>query len=114
MYFVPEDPNPYLLSVIEEEGIMVENVTKLPIKRETMEPSFARTWHPLESLHREIDRLFDDFGSGFRWPFGRSLLGTEPFRREMTWPTMPAVDVVETEKAYEVAADLPGMDEKKY
>jgi HSP20 family protein len=91
---------------------MVENVTKLPIKRETMEPSFARTWHPFDSLHREIDRLFDDFGSGFRSPFGRSLFGTAPFRQEMTWPTMPAVDVVETEKAYEVTADLPGMDEK--
>ena len=25
---------------------------------------------------------------------------------------MPAVDVVESEKAYEVAAELPGMDEK--
>ncbi len=91
---------------------MVENVTKLPVKRETMEPSFARTWHPIESLHREIDRLFDDFGTGFRWPFSRSLFGAEPSRREMTWPTMPAVDVVETEKAYEIAADLPGMDEK--
>jgi HSP20 family protein len=91
---------------------MGENVAKLPIKRETMEPSIARTWHPFESLHREIDRLFDDFGAGFRWPLGRSLFGSEPFRREMTWPTMPAVDVVETEKAYEVAADLPGMDEK--
>ena len=91
---------------------MVENVTKLPIKRETMEPSFARTWHPFDSLHREIDRLFDDFGSGFGWPFGRSLFGAAPFRQEMTWPTMPAVDVVETEKAYEVTADLPGMDEK--
>jgi HSP20 family molecular chaperone IbpA len=26
--------------------------------------------------------------------------------------TMPAVDVVESEKAYEVTAELPGMDEK--
>jgi len=91
---------------------MSENVSKLPIKRETMEPSFARTRHPFESLHREIDRLFDDFSSGFRWPFGRSAFGAEPFWREVTWPTMPAVDVVETEKAYEVTADLPGMDEK--
>ena len=90
---------------------MVENVTKLPIKRETMEPSFARTWHPFDSLHREIDRLFDDFG--FRWPSGRSLFATEPlFRREMTWPKMPAVDVIESEKAYEITADLPGIDEK--
>jgi HSP20 family protein len=102
----------FYLSVIEEQCIMAENVSKLPIKRETMEPSFVRTSHPFESLHREIDRLFDDFSSGFRWPFGRSVFGAEPFWREVTWPTMPAVDVVETEKAYEVTADLPGMDEK--
>jgi len=29
----------------------------------------------------------------------------------MTWPK-PAVDVIESEKAYEITADLPGMDEK--
>ena len=93
---------------------MAENVTKLPVKRETMEPAFIGSWHPFESLHREIDRLFDDFGMGFRWPFGRSpLLAAEPlFRRQMTWPKMPAVDIVESENAYEITADLPGMDEK--
>jgi len=93
---------------------MAENVTKLPVKRETMEPAFTGGWHPFESLHREIDRLFDDFGMGFRWPFGRSpLLAAEPlFRRQMTWPKMPAVDIVESENAYEITADLPGMDEK--
>ena len=92
---------------------MTENVTKLPVRRETMEPSFTRGWHPFESLHREIDRLFDDFGMGFRWPFGRSLFATEPlFRREVAWPKMPAVDIVESEKGYEITADLPGMEEK--
>jgi HSP20 family protein len=30
----------------------------------------------------------------------------------MTWAATPAVDVVESEKAYEVTAELPGMDEK--
>jgi HSP20 family protein len=90
---------------------MTENVTKLPIKRETVGPASTRGWHPFESLHREIDRLFDDFGLG--WPSGRSLFATEPlFRREMTWQKMPAVDIVESEKAYEITADLPGMDEK--
>ena len=92
---------------------MAENVTKLSVKRETMQPSFAREWQPFESLHREIDRLFDDFGMGFRWPLGRSLFAAEPLsRRELTWPKMPAVDVVESEKGYEITADLPGMDEK--
>ncbi len=86
---------------------MAENVTKLPVKGETIEPSFTTTWHPFESLHREIDRLFDDFGMNFRWPFGRSL-----FQRELTWPKMPAVDIVESDKGYEINADLPGMDEK--
>src|SRR5262249_41008444 len=71
--------------------VMAENVTKLPVKRETMQPSFTREWHPFESLHQEIDRLFHDFGMGFQWPFGRSLFAAEPlFRREVTWPRMPA------------------------
>jgi HSP20 family protein len=49
----------------------------------------------------------------FSWPSGRSLFATEPpFRRELTWPKMPAVDVVESDKGYEITADLPGMDEK--
>jgi HSP20 family protein len=87
--------------------------TKLPVMRETMEPSFAMGWPPFEGLRQEIDRLFDDFGLGFRWPFGRSLFAAEPlFRRRMTAVKMPAVDVVESDKAYEITADLPGMDEK--
>ncbi|HYA07456.1 MAG TPA: Hsp20/alpha crystallin family protein [Xanthobacteraceae bacterium] len=92
---------------------MAENVTKLPIKRQTMEPALTSTWLPLESLRRDIDRLFDNFGLGFRWPFGRSLFAAEPvFQRELTWPKLPAVDVVESDKAFEITADLPGMDEK--
>jgi hypothetical protein len=35
---------------------MAENVTILPVKRETLEPSFTRGW--FESLHPEIDRFF--------------------------------------------------------
>ena len=30
----------------------------------------------------------------------------------MTWPAAPAVDFTDTEKAYEVTAELPGIDEK--
>jgi HSP20 family protein len=90
---------------------MAENVTKLPVKREEMEPSFA--WQPFESLRQEIDRLFDNFGVGVQWPFRRSLLSVEPqFRRQLKWATTPAVDVAESEKGFEITAELPGMDEK--
>jgi HSP20 family protein len=34
------------------------------------------------------------------------------FSRGLTRTNMPAVDVVESEKAYEVTAELPGIDEK--
>ena len=92
---------------------MAENVTKLPVRRETSET--LQAWRPFESLRQEIDRLFNDFGmGGWRpFPFRRPFWATEPvFQREMTWPTMPAVDVTDSEKAYQITAELPGMDEK--
>jgi HSP20 family protein len=94
---------------------MAETVTKLPIKQEkpSAASSVPQMWQPFESLRHEIDRLFDNFGRGFWQPFGQSLFAAEPlFGREVTLPTMPAVDVVESEKTYELTAELPGMDEK--
>ncbi len=86
--------------------------TKLPVKTEKSFGPVA--WRPFESLRREIDRLFDEFDGGFfRSPFRRSVFDVAPlWGREMTWPTMPAVDFTDTEKAYEVTAELPGIDEK--
>lgn len=54
-------------------------------------------------FHDEIDRLFDDF---FTDPFG-----LVPFRRTESM-FIPKVDVVETEKAIKVSAEIPGMEEK--
>jgi HSP20 family protein len=98
-----------------EDFAMAETVTKLPIKMgEKLSPSSTmQASSPFSTLRREIDRLFDDFGGGFwRSPF-RSAFALEPFsQREMTWASSPAVDVAETEKTYEITAELPGMDEK--
>ena len=74
-----------------------------------------REWLPFESLREEVDRLFEDFGRGFgRFPFGRTGLVLEPFwRSEGTFgPALPAVDVVEKESAFQISAELPGLDEK--
>ena len=60
-----------------------------------------------------MDRLFEDFGRSFWPPSRRSFFAPAPlWGREMTWGTAPAVDVVENEKAYEIKAEMPGMDEK--
>jgi len=91
--------------------------TKLPVKTEQKGGGAAavpRTWHPFETLHQEIDRLFDDFGRDFwRNPFRRSAFDIDPlWRREMKLVSAPAVDIAEKDNAYEITADLPGLDEK--
>jgi HSP20 family protein len=94
---------------------MAETITKLPVRTEEKgAASLVKPWRPFESLRREIDRLFDDFDGGiWRSPFRRSFFDIEPFRRsEAVFGAVPAVDVTETDKAYEITAELPGMDEK--
>ena len=94
---------------------MAETQTKVPVNtgRTSTAPA-PYGWHPFESLRRELDRLFEDFAGGFwRSPSPRSLFDVAPFGRvEQGWAATPAVDVTETDKAYEIAAELPGMDEK--
>jgi len=94
---------------------MTTSETQVPVKTEAKSKAAgpASMQRPsLSGLRNEIDRLFEDFDLGSRFPFRRSLRDIEPFgRREMTW-TAPAVDMVEKEKDYEITAELPGMDEK--
>ena len=90
---------------------------KVPVKAEQKGEAKAavpQAWRPFEFLRREVDRLFDDFGTEFwRSPFRRSLSEMAPaFRREFQVGPAPAVDIVEKDNAYEVTADLPGFDEK--
>lgn len=85
----------------------------IPIKQHRS--SSAATWHPIEGLRQEVTRLIDDFGQGYWQPLRRSLFASGPLvRRALTWETgiTPPVDVMESEKMYEIMAEMPGMDEK--
>jgi len=86
--------------------------TKLPITKKPGEPALAgETWRPFEALRKEVDRLFEDFGDDFwRRPF-RPLAGLERgWAKKLA--SIPPVDIAETEKAYEITAELPGIDQK--
>jgi HSP20 family protein len=92
---------------------MAEISTKVPLKTETKgETAVAhRAWQPFESLHDEIDRLFDEFTSG--WPRLTSRRRAfEPFWRRTPVAMQVAVEVGEDDKAYTVTAELPGLDQK--
>jgi HSP20 family protein len=58
---------------------------------------------PFFSLHREMNRLFDDVLRNFDGRLPSTGLGG------MGWPH---TDIVETDKEYRVTADLPGLEEK--
>lgn len=91
---------------------MAEATSKVPIKNEKSAAGVPQPW-PFGSLRREIDRLFEEFNDGFwRTPFRGSVFDVTPFRRASADLTLPAVDVSETDKAYEITAELPGIDEK--
>lgn len=73
--------------------------------------------NPLASLRSEIDQVFENFTRG--WPsFGR-LMQFDPFRTmstKLTLPRMelsPDVDIAETDTAYEISAEIPGLDAKE-
>ena len=89
-------------------------VSVKPEEKAARPASALQPWRPFENLRREIDRLFEDFDRGVWNPFFRhSVRDMEPFgRRELTWGAAPRVDISESDKAYEIAVDLPGMDEK--
>jgi len=62
--------------------------------------------NPFLTLHREMNRLFDDIVRGFDVaPFASDRL----FDRAMGWPN---IEVSETDKEVKVIAEVPGLEEK--
>ena len=93
---------------------MAKVETKVPVTTEPkMPPTAMEQWRPFDSLRREVDRLFDDFSmSPFRLPFRRPVLDIEPFWQPESWMTTPPIDLAEREAAFEMTADMPGLEEK--
>ena len=92
---------------------MAEAATKLPVKAERS-PSPASPmfeWRPLENLRNQVDRLFHDFETGFRQsPLSRDVENFWP--PNLAFPVTPAIDIVEKDNAFELTAELPGLDAK--
>jgi HSP20 family protein len=58
--------------------------------------------HPLLSLHREMNRLFDDLFRSFDMPTAFGRIGSG-------WPSL---ELSETDKELKLTAELPGLEEK--
>lgn len=89
------------------------DVTNLPTTAESKAASAPATrLDPFETLRREVDRLFENFNLGGRFPLGARVLDLDmPWSRPGGAGVAPPVDVVEKDAAYEVTAELPGLSE---
>lgn len=66
----------------------------------------GEAYDPLLTLHREMNRLFDDVFRGFG-SFGR--FGSPLMEGQFGWPR---IELNETDKVVTVSAELPGLSEK--
>ena len=78
-------------------------------------PASEGSTYPLGNLRREMDRLFEDFEANLpSFGFGRSMFDMEPFRRlgHAFEAELPSVDLTETNDAFTLTAEMPGLEEK--
>lgn len=89
---------------------MTDKSTHVEVKKGAGQPA-APTQHPFRSLREQIDRLMDEFDRGL---FPSRWLEMTPFSKLTSEirGLVPAVDVIDEEKAYRVTAELPGLTDK--
>src|SRR5690242_19222649 len=73
------------------------------------EPIHRTADGPVNSLHQEINRVFENFGRGF---FDLSPLSTNLMESSGLGTFVPKIDIKESDKELEISAELPGMDDK--
>ncbi|MDH3712789.1 MAG: Hsp20/alpha crystallin family protein [Gammaproteobacteria bacterium] len=97
---------------------MTKAAKAVPVKHEEVVRPKGRI-NPMARFRHEVDDVFDRF-------FGQELGMTPLFERmaemrpewDWHWKTgfdlTPTVDVMESDKAFEMTAEMPGMDEKDF
>jgi HSP20 family protein len=94
----------------------VRNLWSYPMADNPVEvgkTALAPTVDPWRSFRHEMDRLFDRFAGAFGMPSLRRMFDWEPMRYESSFSfAAPSVEVAEDDKAYKIAAELPGLEAK--
>ena len=100
---------------------MTKAAKTVPVKHEAVKPRKEVQTNPLARLRHEVDDVFGRF-------FGEDMSMTPLFRHMRRWEPLwdwqwetgsgfdltPTMDVTESETAYEMTAEMPGMEEKDF
>ena len=90
---------------------MTNKSTQVEVKKSGTAQPTAPAQHPFRSLRDQIDRLMEEFDRGLfpsRW---FDMTSFPRLTSEMP-SLVPAIDVINEEKAYRVTAELPGLADK--
>ncbi len=81
----------------------------VPVKRENAKEQGGVSAHPLQQLHHEIDRLFNQIFHGF----GLSHFGFDQplFPHSADGILKPTLDLGANDKEYTITVEIPGVDE---
>jgi HSP20 family protein len=84
------------------------NIEKLmPWREKSQVPAMREDFFdPFVNFRREVQRMMDDFASGFDSGGFATINGWRG--------SMPAVDIAETDKEMVITAEMPGLDEKDF
>lgn len=83
----------------------------VPVKHEHKAPFYPqRHGDPMVQIHRDIDRLFDQFFRGFNLPAVGGFGAFPAF--EGTAVLKPKVDLSATDSEYQLTVEIPGVSEK--
>ena len=98
---------------------MTKTAKTVPVKHEAVKPQKEILTNPMMKLRDEVDNVFDRFfGEGLKMaPLFRRMMEREPlwdWQWESGFELTPTVDITETDTAYEMTAEMPGMDEKDF
>jgi HSP20 family protein len=84
-----------------------------PARKEAV--SVVRGDNPIRGLQNDVNRLFNDFFGDLSFPSWDNFLGDNFFGDRFTSALsmkMPALDLRESDKAYTLVAEVPGMQAK--
>jgi HSP20 family protein len=82
-----------------------EELIKAPPAPASSRSLTGQMFEPMSRLRSEIDRLFEDFP--VRWP----AMQLDRLTPRMQLP-VPAMEMTETDKAYKIKVEVPGMEAK--
>lgn len=89
----------------KEEAMTIRDM--IPFGRTSVPVNPGRS--PIGALQTEMNRLFEDFFGPSGFP---ALWDRAPVALRSAFDFTPAVDVRETDKTYQIIADIPGIDAK--